>query len=765
MSKLRTFLKSPTTLFVILITFHVFFNIYWQKINTAPPTWDSAGHLTLAYIFTDKISNFFKGEVSLLGLIRTSAYYPPLVHFIGGVVLLIFGRNYEYPLLAETLFFVISIIYLYKIIRHFFPDKPYLALLTSSVYSFFPQIWEQSRQFHLDIPLCLLVLASFYHLSLSKSLTNRKHSFLFFLFFSLAQLTKWYGFVFLVVPFVYEVLIKAVSAKDFLNSKRISNLFIGIIEVLLIAIPWYIVNLKTILSNFAISSTADYGDPRIVLSYESLFHYLKLMTSHQLGVLSILVFFAGLYVMFRDRISYRRYVLWLFLFPYLVFTVIPNKDLRYVLPLAPIAAFLVSYFLTQVGNRTLVFFKTTIFCVYLFSLFLFFSLNQYPILTDNLRLFAIAAGGPYGDTWVNEPNNYSFNPDNYKVDEMVRKAQETADNTGISANHFKVLTLSDNKFYSVSDFDLVVLQNGYYNMSVITPFYQLNPFSPEQLKDYISSVSLVLVPKFPGPSGLRNIEVLNQLITYFNSTQNTDFVAIESFDLPDGNVIALYKRINLETFNNPEVSEDSLKVSASTILLLDTEKIPGETVKVVFYSTSGAESVREVTGMFGQHRLSLEGVEKFRIDLPKNRIDPRELRGWFYKDGGVFERNSEYFSDLADSGYESVYQNLSIQPKNEILNFAYTPSVTIALEEGRVKLFLMSPNEKVFVAYATSGWQWNNFWLSSENSEVILPIEGLLQVEVTQKNQLIRGFIKDWDYFICYNGNAVCFYPLLTSLN
>jgi 4-amino-4-deoxy-L-arabinose transferase-like glycosyltransferase len=765
MLRLKTFLKSPTTLLVILIAFHIFFNIYWQKINISAPSWDSAGHLSLAYIFTDKISNFFKGEVSILALIRTSTYYPPLVHFIGGVVLFIFGRNYEHALLAETFFFVASIIYLYKIVRHFFPDKPYLALLTSFVYSFFPQIWEQSRQFHLDIPLCLMVLASFYHLSLSKSLTNRKHSFLFFLFFSLAQLTKWYGFVFLVAPLIYEVIIKTPSAEDPHNKKRIMNVLMGIVEVLLIAVPWYLVNLKSIFSNFAISSTGDYGDPQIVLSYESLFHYLKLMTSHQLGALSILALFTGLYVMFRDRISYRKYVLWLFLFPYLVFTVIQNKDLRYVLPLAPVAAFIVSYFLTQVGNKIWVLFKTALFGVYLFSLFLFFSLNQYPILVGSLKIFAIGAGGPYAHAWVSEPFNYSFNPNNYQVDEMVKKAQETADNMGISANHFKVLTLSDNKFYSVSDFDLMVLQNRFYNMSVITPFYQLNPFTPDGLKDYVSSVSLALVPKFPGPSGLRNIEVLNQLITYFNSSQNTDFIAIEDFELPDGNLITLYKRANLDTFNNPEVSEDSLKVSASTILLLNTEKMAGEAVKIIFYNASGAESVKEISGALGQHRLSLEGVEKFRIDLPKNRIDPRELRGWFYKDGGVFERNPEYFNDLAASGYESVYQNLSIQPKNKILDFAYSPNVAVALEEGKVKLFLMNPNEKVFVAYATSGMQWNDFLLSSENSEVILPVEGLFQVEVTQKNQLIRGFIKDWDYFVCYNGNAVCFYPLLTSLN
>jgi len=765
MFKIKNILKSPTSLLIILLSFHIFFNIYWQKINTAPPTWDSAGHLSIAYIFTDRIANFFKGEVSLLGLLRTSTYYPPLVHFIGGAVLFIFGRNYEYPLFAETIFFALSIVYLYKIVRHFFPDKPYFALLTAFIYSFFPQIWEQSRQFHLDIPLCFLVLVSFYHLTLSKSLTDRKYSFLFFLFFSLSQLTKWYSFVFLVVPFIYEVVLKTISSKDFRNRKRLESLVIGVLEILFVAFPWYIANFKTMLSNFAISSTADYGDPQIVLSYESLFHYLKLMTSHQLGMVSILFLFAGLYMMFRDKISYRKYALWILLFPYLVFTVIPNKDLRYVLPLAPIVAFIISYVLTQVGNKPMVFFKTVFFCVYIFSLYIFFSFNQFTVLKGSMRIFATAIAGPYGDSWVYEPNNYSFNPNDYKLNEIVNMTQKTADNMGISANHFKVLGLSDNKFYSVSDFDLMVLQNRYYNMSIVTPFYQLNPFTPDQLRDYLSSVSLALIPRSAGPSGLRNIEVLNQLISYFSSSQNTDFVSVKSFNMPDGNEITLYKRVNLDTYVNPEVREDSIKVSASTILLLSTEKTAGEPVKIVFYDTSGTESVREISGPSGQFRIPLEGMERFKIGLPKNRIDTRELRGWFYKDGGVFERDSEYFKNLVAAGYESVYQNSSIKPKYKLPGFSFNPNVTVALEEGKFKLFLMNQKERVFVAYATTGWQWNNFWLSPENSQVSLPIEGLLQVEVTQKSQLIRGFIRGWDYFVCYNGDAVCFYPLLTSVN
>lgn len=764
MFKSKIYPNRYVLLLSLLVLFHLVLNLVWQKINTAPPSWDSAGHLTLSYVIADKITNFFKGEAGIVDLLKSSTYYPPLVQSLGGIVSLIFGRNYEYALLVETFFFLLAIIYLYAIVRHFFPDKPELAIVTAFIFSFFPQVWEQSRQFHLDIPLCAMVLAGFYHLSRSKSLTDIKHSVLFFLFFSLTQLTKWYGFVFFVAPFVYEVLIKTFRAHDWRNKLRVVGMGYGAIVVLILAVPWYFVNIKSILANFAISSTADFGDPQIVLSYESVFHYLKLMTSHQVGAFSVLLFFISLYVIFRDKLPFRRYVFWVFALPYVVFTIIQNKDLRYVLPLTPVVAFLISYLVTQFGNKTWIKVKTALFCVYLFSLYLFFSFNQTNPLPPSLKIFAVGIGGPYMQSWVNEANGYSYNPSNYRVNDIVNKVQETADKLGISANHFKVLTLSDNKFYSVADFDMFTLQNKYYNMSIITPFYQLGPFAPNELNDYLASINLALIPQSPGPSGLRNIEALNQLITYFTSDQNSDFTAVESYDIPDGNKLTLYKRVNLDTYVNPEVLENSIKVNASTILLLDKEKFGGGVVKVTIYKPSGGEEIKEFSARSGQQRMSLAGIDKFKIDLPKNQIDTRELRGWFYLDGGVFERDPKYFENVALSGNELMYENMTIQPKNKVYPFGISPKVTVALEDNKIKLILMNPGEKVFVAYATSGWNWNNFWLDGSNKETELPVEGLLQVEVTQKSQLIRGFDTGWDFFTCYKGNAVCFYPVVKEL-
>ena len=33
----------------VIIVFHFTLNIIWQYVNTAPPTWDSAGHLVVLF--------------------------------------------------------------------------------------------------------------------------------------------------------------------------------------------------------------------------------------------------------------------------------------------------------------------------------------------------------------------------------------------------------------------------------------------------------------------------------------------------------------------------------------------------------------------------------------------------------------------------------------------------------------------------------------------------------------------------------------------
>ena len=67
----------------LIALFHVGVNVAWQLLNKAPPTWDSAGHLGLSFLFADRISQLITGQIKILDFLALSNYYPPLIHILG----------------------------------------------------------------------------------------------------------------------------------------------------------------------------------------------------------------------------------------------------------------------------------------------------------------------------------------------------------------------------------------------------------------------------------------------------------------------------------------------------------------------------------------------------------------------------------------------------------------------------------------------------------------------------------------------------------
>lgn len=681
---------------------------------------------------------------------------------------MLFGFDYQWAFLLETLFLILAIIYLYKIVLHYFKDAN-LAVLTVFIFSFFPQVWQQSREFHLDVPLVALLLVSYYYLILSNSLRNVKYAVLFFIFFTLGQLTKWYGFVFLVVPFIYEVIVKMIQARDFDNKERIRNTLIGSVIVIAGAFPWYILNFTNLVNIVGITAQGDAGDPTNIWSLESIFHYLEMMMSHQLTFVAVLMLLGAMYLFNKHKVPCRNYVFHLIAFPYVVFTLIQNKDLRYILPLTPMFAFYIAYALLKINfmaNKVVL----AIFSVYLMMMFFFLSFNQLSPLPVWLQPITVTMAGPYYTAWLADPLNYSYNSHDWQNDTVLQAIENDTNRFGTKpANPYKVLSLSENQFFSVASLEMHRWKNEDFNIDIVTPFYQLSPFNTEAQQNYLDQMEYAVVPDSPGPAGLRNYAVLTQLINFFKSDQNKDFVVINKVTLPDTNVISLYKRVSSSAVNTPNLREDSLKISIGNVLFLDREKTQGLPFNVYLYDADGKESIVDVSGGGAQRRIPLDGYSKVRIDLPVNQQNVLEMRGWdfFTFLNGTFVRDASYATVVTDSGNEFIYDGLNITPRSKYPNdVAYKPNIIVTYADDGIKLSLAAEDtaEKVYVAYASIGWQWNTLWLDQNQREVTIPTTGLLQLEITQRSQLIVGFPTTWGFFKCYDGRAVCFYPSAANL-
>jgi hypothetical protein len=752
----KIFPNKYTFYLFLLIVFHVLVNFIFAIINTTPPTWDSAGHLVLSFIFSDKLVLFFKSQATVATLFGISTYYPPFVHMLGALFILLFGRSYEIPLyLVGTGFLVVSILFLYKIILLKFPNNYKLAFLVTLIFSLFPQIWEQSRHFHLDIPLCGLLLSSFYFLLRSDSLKNMKYALLFFITFSLVQLTKWYGFIYLVIPFIYEVFLKGIfegntKSKTFvLNRKLFINLVIGIMLVSLIALPWYIINFQSILNTTAVSLTSDADDPTVIISLYNFVHYMRMMMSHQIGFLSlILLGFSSVYLFFKDK-KLSLYLLVSFLFPYIIFTFIQNKDLRYIMPLAPMVAFIIGYFLVKLR---IIFVKSYLY--YLALLFVFFSFNQFIALNGIYKVFGYLMSGPYAYYWERYPTAYAYTTKDWQGETILKDIAKYASLESDLIGDYKVLELSDNRFYSLASFDMYKMQNKFYDMILKVPYNQSGVLSEEELTTYLSDVSFALIPLDPGPPGLRNIQILNQLKNYFVSDQNVTFDLVGEYKLPDKNILYLYKRKNFDSISTASLSKTNLVVKVADVLYLDSTNLGVPSYTVHFFDNAGRDIKREFGGDgISQNVLSLEDIKMFRIDLPREQLNLSDLRGWAFRDMHFVSLDNYDYTDY-------VFSLGKIRPVETSTSL---PSTVVSYKEDTIEISNFNKAESTYIAYATLGWNWKEFNIQDNSRELKLPASDLLRVEITNANIYVTGFPKNWGFFKCYEGRALCFYPASKS--
>ena len=538
---MKSFFKKARFKFVLigLCLFHLISNLIWLKIDQSPPTWDSAGHLSLVLVFKEILPRALSNN-SISDLLYLSNYYPPFMYILGSVILLVTNSNYDPLLSLGTIFQLISFLYIYKIVLHHENQNKKLAILTCIIFSFFPQLWSESRKFHLDIPLTTLLLVTYYQLIKSNQLTSRFHSILFFFFFTCAQITKWYAFVYLIIPVSIELMNWRKSWIN--NDDRISNILFGLSIFLVGAAPWYFVNIPSILANMLITTTGELDDPKVFYSFEYWTHYINLISTHQITFVSMLILLLGLK---NTLAKFNQYwpLLFSILVPYIIFSGIQNKDLRYLIPLSPFFAYIIAKYLIETKGIFFQKFITISYIAYLVCIYLIFSYDQIKIPTPVMKGLTILIGGHEYEFWLENPDHLSNSQINWPVEDILDRVYIEASNKKHGGS-FNVLELSEEKYYSLSTFDLLKLDKGYNNLNLVSPIYCLKEMKRDEIETYLSNIDFAIVPNNPGPTGLRNYSCLMSIINYLHSNNNSFFHSFYSVTMPDGNTVDLFSRKN-----------------------------------------------------------------------------------------------------------------------------------------------------------------------------------------------------------------------------
>lgn len=289
---------------------------------------------------------------------------PPLFYFIASPFLL-FGIDKNIIIMSHLISFAILLFATYGIGKALYNSE--VGILSAILVSMFPIVFAVSRILMLDFTLMAMVTLTFYLFVLDK-FNSIKFSLLTGIVIGLGALSKHSYFVFLLPMLIYFFL-----QKNNLKSKKIlRNFSFSIIVGLLISALYYIHP-----SNFEL-----YYDVFLIKDTKGPFFYLYSLPDHELFLVFSCLFIISLVFYFRRK----EYFLPVMVFTLLIsFSIIRHKGDRYILPIFPYIAVMISNFVWSLSKTRKM----------LSVILVLFSFLQYFIISYGNNIVSKPTGVPH----------------------------------------------------------------------------------------------------------------------------------------------------------------------------------------------------------------------------------------------------------------------------------------------------------------------------------------------------------------------------------
>jgi 4-amino-4-deoxy-L-arabinose transferase-like glycosyltransferase len=528
-------------LFVALLTFQLVLYAIFRHLYTAPQTFDSAGHMALAFKFAHLFGDFLRGgETTLYDILTTSFYYPPLMHWVGGLLTLVFGKSFDLMLYLVFFTFLGCLFLIRKIVLELgFGEK--VAFYSAFFYSIFPFTVDQSRLFHTDIPMTLFLLLCVHFLIRSGGFRSTKYTLLFFVSAGFGMLIRWFVPFFLAIPVLYILYLSLYRDRTF--KAVVPKILIGLGLFLAISLPWYIANLELLRVVSAFFSQGEKDDPQVFLSLENLGFYLKNIGGFQI---LFVPFVLSIVALFKLRKADRKTAVLVFaeiLVIYAFFTVVKNKNSRYVLGLLPVFGFLTAYGFSLVSKKAI---KIIVLGLCLAGLF-YTSFNRASVRSVESGAWGILLAGPFYDNLYVYPFVFTYRTSQIDVQKLVTDIAFQAGNAKIKP--IGIASSVDSEAVSAANLELARIYLNYDDMFFATPYFRERPFgSYYELVKYLRDrgVSFLLDADYAGPDNHRHYKVLVQLGEFARSEGAYWFDKTSIYDY-SGNEIRVLRRKDFNT--------------------------------------------------------------------------------------------------------------------------------------------------------------------------------------------------------------------------
>ena len=296
----------------------------WLAIDRTPPEWDHANHLERVVRCAGDLA---RGDVRRI--FERSTFYPPVVPCAAALVYRLAPSDAAGSQAVVLAFLGLGMAAVYLLGRRVAGGTA--GVVAAVVFGAAPFVVFSSLRFQLDLPLASLVALAIVVVLKTDGFTHRGWSLAAGALFGVGMLTKPTFAAYVLTPIIL------VAARTRRASTWI-NLTLAVVAGALLSSPWYGPRLFGLLAQVASRSfkqAAEAGKPE-PLTTSALLIY-PTTFAPQFGVLAVLLCIVGFAVALWRR---QGLIVTALLAPFVLLQLLQNKDLRYTLPLLPIAAVL-----------------------------------------------------------------------------------------------------------------------------------------------------------------------------------------------------------------------------------------------------------------------------------------------------------------------------------------------------------------------------------------------------------------------------------------
>ena len=307
----------------------------WATIDRQPPEWDHANHLERVVHCGRELAARDWGAIA-----GRSSFYPPLVTCAAALASRVAPSPEAAGAGVMVLFLGLGMGATYALGRRLGDGR--VGVMAALLFGSAPFVVFSSLHFQLDLPLASMVALGLWTLVGTEGFADRRWSLATGVVLGLGMLTKPPFAAYLLPPLV----LVAARAR---TRGRMANVGLALLIGGALSLPWYgprLMGIPAQLATRSFKQAAESGHPG-PLTWTGLLFYPTWFPA-QFGLLAGLLAVAGLVVAVRRRQWLGVVAL---LVPFALFEVLQNKNLRYTLPLLPVAAVLAGLALAALRGR------------------------------------------------------------------------------------------------------------------------------------------------------------------------------------------------------------------------------------------------------------------------------------------------------------------------------------------------------------------------------------------------------------------------------